>query len=182
MRNEAVALPVLRRPELDVAAYDVAIEVDASLTAWGAVVLFPRTGRMVRLQQRWTAPISHSAHAEPRAALCAMQWARSQPGYANARVALITDHVAIATGQKRWYSANGGFSTSYFLNECFKELYEHGGGEVFHVDGERNEADQLSRDPHASTVLSVTPVNVAFRSLASVRHPHRVVPRQWYQV
>lgn len=181
-RNTAVELPTLLRPDTDLAAYDAAIEVDASLTAWGARVILLKTGETFILQQRWSSPVSHSAHAEPRAARLAMQWVRSQEGYQKARIALVTDHIAIATGQRRWYSNFGGFSTSYHLNACFDELYEHGGGEVFHVDGARNEADQLSRDPSASWRLTVRRASTTFRDLRSVVHPHGEIPRRTFQV
>jgi len=182
IRNEPVPLPVLRPPELELEAYDVAIEVDASLSAWGAIVRFNRTGRTFALQQRWSAPVSHSAHAEPKAARRALQWARAQPGCANARIAVITDHVAMATGQRRWYASYGGFSTSFFLNGFFEELYDHGGGEIFHIDGVFNRADQLSRDPRAPLTMAVREVDVVFTDLRSLRHPHREIPRLPYQL
>jgi hypothetical protein len=141
-----------------------------------------KTGETFVLQQRWSTPVAHSAHAEPRAARLAIQWVRRQDGYQNARIALVTDHVAIATGQRRWYSNFGGFSTSYHLNSCFEELYGHGGGEVFHVDGVLNEADQLSRDPSASWRLTAKRVSATFRDLRSVIHPHREMLRLPFQV
>ena len=182
LQNAPVPLPRLHRPEQNLDAYDAAIEVDASCTAWGACVRFARTGEVWQLQQRWTTPVSHSAHAEPRAAQLALRWTRGHAGYENARIALITDHVAIATGQRRWYSNNGGFSTSFHLNEVFRELYDHGGGEVFHVEGVRNEADQLSRDPYASTTLRATRAKVSFKELGSLRHPYLSLRRFSWQV
>jgi len=182
IRNEPVPLPVLRPPEPELDAYDVAIEVDASLAAWGAVVRFNKSGRTVTLQQRWSTPVSHSAHAEPRAGRRAVLWARAQPGFANARIAVVTDHVAMATGQRRWYASYGGFSTSFFLNSFFEELYDHGGGEVFHIDGVRNGADQLSRDPRAPLTMAVREVDLSFTDLRSLRHPHRTIPRLPYQL
>jgi hypothetical protein len=180
--NKPVPLPVLTPPGATVQDYQIAIEVDASGSAWGARVLFTDSGRMVTLQQRWSTRVSHSAHAEPRAAALAVRWARSQPGYGNAKVALITDHGALATGQRRWYSSFSGFSTSYHLNNFFSTLYDNGGGEVFHVDGERNEADQLSRDPSAGYTLTVREGSTTFRELATVKHPFETIPRADYQV
>ena len=182
IRNEPVSLPVLRPPETELDAYDAAIEVDASLSAWGAVVRFRHTGKTVTLQQRWSTPVAHSAHAEPKAARRALQWVRAQPGCANARIAVITDHVAMATGQRRWYANYGGFSTSYYLNSFFQELYDMGGGEIFHIDGVRNRADQLSRDPSAPLHMAVREVDVSFTDLRSVRHPHEKIPRLPYQL
>jgi hypothetical protein len=180
--NKPVPLPVLSPPGSRIQDYRIAIEVDASCNAWGARVLFTDSGRMVTLQQRWPTRVSHSAHAEPRAAEYAVRWARSQPGYGNAKVALITDHVALATGQRRWYSNFSGFSTSYHLNNFFRTFYAGGGGEVYHVDGERNEADQLSRDPSASYSLVVREGCTTFRELSTVRHPFETIPRADYQV
>jgi len=152
------------------------------LSAWGAIVRFNRTGKTFTLQQRWSTPVSHSAHAEPKAARRAMQWARAQPGCSKARIAVITDHVAMATGQRRWYASYGGFSTSFFLNGFFEELYDHGGGEIFHIDGVFNRADQLSRDPRAPLTMAVREVDVVFTDLRSLRHPHREIPRLPYQL
>jgi hypothetical protein len=179
--NRPVGLPVLRPPSVTVNDYDVAIEVDASCTAWGAKVLFPATGQVYSLQQRWTAPISHSAWAEPRAALEAVRWARRRLGR-SATIALITDHAAMATGQRRWYSNHGGFSGSYHLNALYDELYARGGGEVFYVEGQRNEADQLSRDPSAPYQLRVISSDVTFKELTSVTHPYALMTRKSYQV
>jgi hypothetical protein len=180
--NKSVPITELNPPGKRISEYGIAIEVDASGSAWGARVYFTDSGRMVTLQQKWPARISHSAHAEPRAAEAAVRWARSQPGCANARVALITDHVALVTGQRRWHSNFSGFSTSYYLNHFYDTLYANGGGEVFHVDGERNEADQLSRDPNASYTLTVREASTTFRELDSVTHPFEKLPRAAYQV
>jgi hypothetical protein len=182
LENRPVPLPVLTAPGKSVADYDVAIEVDASGSAWGAKVLFTKAARVATLQQKWPTRISHSAHAEPRAAEYAIRWARSQPGYENARVALISDHVALATGQRRWYSHFSGFSTSYYLNRFFETLYAGGGGEVYHVDGEDNEADQLSRDPTASYTLTVREGGLAFRELSTTTHPFERAARAAYQL
>jgi hypothetical protein len=181
LRNEPVDLPVLCPPSVSVKDYDAAIEVDASCTAWGAKVLFPATGEVFSLQQRWTSPVNHSAWAEPRAALEAVRWARRRLG-GSAKIALITDHAAMATGQRRWHANHGGFSGSYHLNAFYDELYAHGEGEVFYVEGERNEADQLSRDASAPYQLRATASPVTFKELASVKHPYATIPRAAFQV
>jgi hypothetical protein len=180
--NRPVPLPELTPPGTTVADYDVVIEVDASGSAWAAKILFTDTGRIVTLQQKWPTRIAHSAHAEPRAAEFAVRWAREQPRYENAKVALITDHVALATGQRRWFSNFSGFSTSWYLNRFYETFYEGGGGEIYHVDGERNEADQLSRDPNASYTLTVRENESTFRDLSSVNHPFERTARAAHQL
>jgi hypothetical protein len=97
-------------------------------------------------------------------------------------VALITDHVALATGQRRWFSNFSGFSTSWYLNRFYETFYEGGGGEIYHVDGERNEADQLSRDPNASYTLTVRENESTFRDLSSVNHPFERTARAAHQL
>jgi hypothetical protein len=179
--NRPVDLPTLCPPSTATKDYDVAIEVDASCTAWGAKVLFPATGQVLSLQQRWTAPVNHSAWAEPRAALEAVRWARRHLGR-SAKIALITDHAAMATGQRRWYANYGGFSGSYHLNSFYDEFYARGGGEVFYVEGLRNEADQLSRDASAPYHLRVATCDVTFKELTSVIHPYATLLRKAYQV
>jgi hypothetical protein len=173
--NQPVPLPLLRAPSFDCRDYDACMVVDASLSGWGAYVRFSRSGEIVQLRQRWDAHMGHSAHSEPRAATRCVQWIRQQhPG---ARIALVTDHAAIASGQRRWYSGNGGFSSSYLLNELFRVLYGGGGGEVFFVDGVLNPADGPSRDVSATFALTVTPTRIIFPDLQAFHHPHVGIPR-----
>jgi hypothetical protein len=106
-------------------------------------------------------------NADLRAAACAVRWVRAQPGYENAKVALVSDHVALTTGQRRCYSNFGGFSTSYHPNQIYDELYSNGGGEVFYVEAEDNQADAL-RDPIASYSLVVREATKAFRDRRTV--------------
>jgi hypothetical protein len=124
----------------------------------------------------------HSARAEPTAALLAIQWVRH---FLNkeARVAIITDHYAMAAGQRRWNSRFGGFSSAgYHLNEFYRELYRGGGGEVFYVQGEDNRADGISRDPSAPFLLNAVETDLTFRSLELVEHPFERLERKAYQV
>jgi hypothetical protein len=178
--NGSVPLPQLRPPPFDAAAYDACAIVDASNSGWGAHVHFPRSHEVYTLRQRWTTRMEHSAHAEPRAATLCVQWIRRRlPG---AFVALVTDHCAIAHGQRRWYSANGGFSSSYRLYEFFRTLYGEGGGEVFFVDGDLNSADGPSRDPTATLELTAVRADSAFPALTSFHHPHALIPRLTHYV
>jgi hypothetical protein len=182
LRNPAVPLPVIEQPSRDINSYDAAIEVDASGSAWGAIVRLNASGTIFNLQQRWSVSMLHSARAEPTAALRAVQWARSQLG-GTASIALITDHIAMSSGQRRWNSGYGGFSsTGFHLNEFFRELYANGGGEIFHVEGEQNRADGLSRDPTAPFHLKSTTAEQTFRDLGLVSHPFETLPRRPYQV
>jgi hypothetical protein len=179
--NAPVALPVLQPPSRSLEDYDAAIEVDASGSAWAAIVRF-RDGRTFTLQQRWASSVGHSAHAEPSAAMRAVQWTRRFLG-SDAHVALVTDHRALATAQRRWHSNFGGFSsTGYHLNEFFRELYRGGGGQVFYVEGVSNQADALSRSPHAPLTLKVEEVTLTFRDLQLTEHPYETIRRKPYQV
>jgi ribonuclease HI len=180
--NPRVPLPILEPPSRVIEHYDAAIEVDASGSAWGAIVRITATGDTFTLQQRWSVSMLHSARAEPTAALRAVQWIRAHLGR-NASVAIITDHIAMASGQRRWNSAYGGFSsTGYHLNEFYRELYSNGGGQVFYVEGEDNRADGISRDPTAPFHLKVEKADLTFRDLGLVTHPFEVLPRKQYQV
>jgi ribonuclease HI len=182
LANPRIPLPVLRQPSRNLDDYDAAVEVDASGSAWGAIVRFNKTRRVYTLQQRWTVSMLHSARAEPTAAARALRWVREQLGD-GASVVVITDHAAMVTGQRRWDSNYGGFSSSgYHLNEFYRELYGNGGGEVFHVDGEENRADGISRDPTATFTMKVAQADATFRDLQSISHPFEVRVRKEYQV
>jgi hypothetical protein len=173
--NRPVSLAPLQPPSFDVASYGACVIVDASVSGMGAFVYFPDTQRAYVLRQRWTARLAHSAHAEPRAALIALRWARARvPGSC---VAIVTDHAAIATGQRRWYSRNGGFSSSFHLNELYRALYGEGGGEVFFVDGDRNPADGPSRDTTAPLSMAAEEIEFVMPNLREFSHPHADIPR-----
>jgi integrase len=181
LENAPVALPVLAPPSRALEDYDAAIEVDASGSAWAAIVRL-RDGRTFTLQQRWAYSVGHSAHAEPSAATRAVQWVRRFLGR-GACVALVTDHRALATAQRRWNSNFGGFSSSgYHLNEFYRELYRSGGGQVFYVEGVSNQADALSRSPDAPLTLKVDEADLTFRDLRLTEHPYETIPRKPYQV
>lgn len=180
--NPLIPLPVIEPPSRDLEDYDAAIEVDASGSAWGAIVRIRESQHVFTLQQRWTVSMLHSARAEPTAAMMAIQWVRRHIGR-EAKVAVITDHIAMAAGQRRWNSRYGGFSSSgYHLNEFYRELYRNGGGEVFYVEGELNRADGISRDPKAPFVLKVEEADLTFRDLGLVAHPFEQLERKQYQV
>jgi hypothetical protein len=168
--NVPVALPVVSAPSLRNGDYDACVIVDASASGWGAYVQWPATGKVWLLRQRWATAIQHSAHAEPRALLEALRWIRAS--CRGARVAVVTDHASLASGQRRWISAFGGFSTSYWLNACYAELYGNGSGEVFVVPGDQNPADAPSRDLTATTALDAHEVGFAFPPIEGFSHPY----------
>jgi hypothetical protein len=182
LQNPILPLPIIEPPSRSIDDYDAAIEVDASGSAWGAIVRMNTSGEVFTLQQRWSVSMLHSARAEPTAALRAVHWTRQQLG-GTASIALVTDHNAMASGQRRWNSGFGGFSsTGFHLNEFYRELYANGGGEVFYVEGEHNRADGLSRDPTAPFHLKAQRAQLSFRDLGLVAHPFETLPRRLYQV
>ena len=99
-------------------------------------------------------------------------------------MALITDHNAMAWGQRRPVSGKGGFSKAYFLNSFFFELYENGGGQVFYVEGTKNPADAASRsnrigDPFSAHVVT----DLTLPALTEFNHPYlETKKRPWWNV
>ena len=141
-------------------------------------------GEMYEVRSGWRIKTPHSAWAEPLAASEIIAWARARWG-GDANVALISDHSAMATGQRRWWSGNGGFSTAYHLNLFFSTLY--GGGErndVWYVEGPKNIADGVSRMNNIGDPLRFQRVDkVLFPSLQTFYHPFVDKPtRPWWNV
>ncbi|MDP3762438.1 MAG: hypothetical protein Q8R01_18190 [Ramlibacter sp.] len=179
--NRPRPLPQLHPPAWAHDAYTAVAIVDASAHAWGAYVLLLRPRRTVLLQQRWSVRMSRSAHAEPRAALETLRWIVRQ-GSAG-RIAIVTDHVALATGQRRWWSAFGGFGRSFWINQLYDELYSvspH--AEIFFVSGELNPADAPSRDPTARLDLTARDVDAVFPALVNFSHPYATRGLEEWQV
>lgn len=88
----------------------------------------------------------------------------------NKRIALVTDHAAIAFAQRNWRTGFGGFSFSYYLNLFFSKGYDEGwSAEVFYVQGTLNPADGPSRSP--SFLFTATETEFAFPNLRSFYHP-----------
>jgi hypothetical protein len=179
--NEPIPLRQLRPPSASLTDYSAVAIVDASACAWAAYVVLPARSRTVLLQQRWASAMGRSAHAEPRAALSTIRWIVQQ-GEAQ-RIAVVTDHAALATGQRRWWSENGGFGRSYWINTFYEELYAASPeAEIFFVDGTENIADAPSRDPKAKTVMTVEDVNIIFPALENFSHPYWIETREKWQV
>jgi hypothetical protein len=134
------------------------------------------------LRQRWPGYIRHSAWAEPLAVTRVLQWLR-RANKGPLRVAVVTDHAALESGQRRWFSGNGGFSHSHHLNEAYKTAYADGWEvEFFHINGEENPADGPSRDVLASRQLDVVNADVQLPSLRKLRHSHRTCQRMPHMV
>ncbi|MDP3759317.1 MAG: hypothetical protein Q8R01_02220, partial [Ramlibacter sp.] len=188
LRNTPVPLPVLRPPTYNNDDYDFVIVVDASATGWGAVVQRTADHSVLQLRQTWPAQLQHSATAEPRAVSRVFGWLREALGVGisaatAARIAVVTDHDAMARGQRRWCSGFGGFSLAHALNEAFRAMHgPHLETEVFYVPGECNIADGPSRDPTPATAIDVRSVALVFPSLAGCHHPYAAIDRPAHMV
>lgn len=177
--NTPVALPVLSPPSQQFEDYDAIAIVDASSSGWGAVVTFPHAAvhRVYTLMQRWDARMASSAHAEPTAALRVLRWIREHVDHP--RVAIVTDHSAIESAQRRWNSNFNGFGRTARLNDLYLEAY---GGkyqrvEFFFVDTEHNLADKPSRDSTATFQLQIRTDQIIFPSLGEFKHSYATVNR-----
>jgi hypothetical protein len=175
------SFPALDVDVFDNNNYDAVIVVDASATGLGAYVQFPATGGVVECRRGWHTHTAFSAWAEPRAATEMIKLIRSQGGQ---RVAVVSDHIALAQGQRRPESGNAGFSKAWYLNEFFRELYHvPGAHEVFFVEGTKNPADAPSRTTMVGdTQWHIAQSTMTFPSLASFYHPYakRDDTRLWW--
>eukprot|EP00760_Papus_ankaliazontas_P016007 PhM_4_TR16751/c0_g1_i3/m.26827 len=109
LANEPTTPPPLpSAPSYNNKDYDVIAIVDASATGFGAFVLI--NGDIMEVKGGWRTSIRHSAWAEPIGALEIVRWIRSKSA---GRIALVTDHSALAKGQRRPISGNGGFSHAF---------------------------------------------------------------------
>jgi hypothetical protein len=163
--------------------YDAVCILDASGTGYGAFVRL-RDGRVFEVKGGWYGHLRHSAWAEPIGGLMMVAWLQDRLPHGS-RVALVTDHIAMCTGQQRPISANGGFSLAYHLNQFFQGLYAFSpGAAVFYVEGPANIADAPSRDTRLqSPQLTKELFDMAFPSLALFHHPY-LQPRErpWWCV
>ena len=166
----------------DFSDYDATIIFDASATGYGAWVLMD--GTIYEVRSGWRNTMRFSAHAEPTAGKEVIAWVRAR---CKGRIAVVTDHIAMAMAQRRPISGNGGFSTAFPLNEFFVALYGEKGdllADVFHCEGVKNPTDGISRsnrigDPFRFTVNK----EVTFPPLSSFHHPYRCAPRRaWWNV
>ena len=184
IENEAKIPRHIEGPPLTDADYEVVIHVDASASGYGAYITCGGSIHMVR--GGWKDALKHSAWAEPCAATRILGWVmREWFPQRKPRVAVVTDHIAMAKGQRRPLSGNAGFSTAFFLNEFFKTLYEYcTDPEVFYVEGHRNVADAPSRASKIGDTLVHTVENhISLPPLESMFHPHSEIrERVWWNV
>lgn len=182
LENKEVDTFPLSPPSLNHEDYFALVICDASASGWGAYIFFPHLQKTFCLKKLWNikdkTTMKHSASAEPRALNCCISYiknvfARNEPSNKNnKKIAVVTDHAAVAYGQRQWYSFYGGFSLSFFLNSFFLNAYSDGFcTEVFYVQGELNPADGPSRDPSNTFSLSVSPSSFCFPSLSNFYHP-----------
>jgi integrase len=136
-------------PSVSDGDYDVIITSDACGEGWAAFIARPKEGNQVLLKQRWRAGTKTrydlSTVAEPVALMRALQWVAQQPWYSpEMKIACVSDHAAITTGQRRWWSGNAGFSANPYLNSCYQQMIAMG-AIAFFLAGEANPADAPSR-------------------------------------
>jgi hypothetical protein len=82
--------------------YAATVIVDASRTGYGALVLL--NGHVLEVKGGVFSEKPHSAHAEPLAASVLLDWIRTKT---SGPLAIVTDHIALAQGQRRPFSGNG---------------------------------------------------------------------------
>ena len=179
IQNTPVVPSSPKLPTVNARDYDIVIIVDAYLEGWGGYVWV--NGNIFRVKAGWAQDIKHSAWAEPIAASKILKWAREKyyqehPDRSyRPSVALVTDHEAMPTRQRRPISARGGFSPAYFLNKFYLDLYGEDGkgeGQVFFVQGVKNIADQVSREPKIGEGLSYEVItDRALPALDQFHHP-----------
>ncbi len=175
VRPHSPALPSFNNKD-----YQAVIIVDACSTGFAAIAHI--NGTSYEMKGGWRNYIQHSAWTEPMAALEAIRWARR---LCSGRIALVTDHISIASGQRRPLSGNGGFSKAFHLNNIFKELYQDGQDhQIFYVEGPYNPADAPSRDTRIGDyTTSKILTDRTFPPLASFFHPYSApIPRPWWNV
>ena len=175
--NRPVPLPS-RDPDWsdDSAQYDAIVTCDASAVAWAAQIFFPASRTALLLRQDWVGKgvhvYRHSTVAEPSAALRALQWLEQQYPLMR-RIALITDHMSIVSGQQRPDSHLGGFSANPFLNALFQHM--HGGSiRAWHIPGDQNPVDAASRTRGAGPrIVATRCCNTTCLRLAELERPYR---------
>ena len=161
--------------------YDAVAIIDACSTGIGALIRF-RSGETWRGRKGWANHIPHSAWAEPKGGQEVATFLRRQGACS---LAIVTDHAAMAFGQQRSGSGNGGFSHAFYLNEAFRAFYGGGPCEVFYVVGAANPADAASRATQVGdTVWHWQKVeNEVFPSLSTFFHPfEKSVTIPWWNV
>ena len=87
-------------------------------------------------------------------------------------VALVTDHIAITTGQRRWWSGCGGFPTPHCPNDACNEMRNY--AQAFCVEGHLNASDADSRPPEAAAAKQIecSEIDMAWPSPSAFLHPY----------
>ena len=169
--NKRVPITEPVRPSNNVEDYDAVVVFDACKDAWAAKVHLIKENKRFRVLKRFDKQIKFSAHTEPTAAKEILIWLRNTYKHVK-RVALVTDHMALAMGQKRWWTGYGGHSTAFHINEAFKEINDF--AQVFHVDGEHNICDEDSRSSEARMckIAKIIECNEKWYGLENCTHPY----------
>ena len=166
------------------AHYDCVAVIDAYAGGWAATVRLPDNSTW-DIKAGWRNRIPRSAHAEPKAATELIAWLELVGIPKNARVAIITDHIALVSAQRKYDSNYRGFSAAYFLNAFYEKAYDtFANVDLFHVPGLDNPVDKASREVLVGDPLSVRPSHYVFQSLLEHYNPCRSLAtrRQWWQV
>ena len=174
LENSPCRCDAIDPPSTNMQDYQTVIIVDASASGWGAFVKIHET--VYEIRRGWTTTLRYSAHAEPTAAKEALRWARAQG--ATGRTAVITDHIALPLGQRKFWNRFGGFSNAWPVNDFFAELYDmDGDAQVFYVEGAKNVADGPSRGNTLGQQILVKKLqSFAFPDLATFNHPYAQRP------
>lgn len=176
--NKRVTIRQLIPPSINIHDYDAVIVFDACKDAWAAKVHLIKENKRLRILKRFERQIKFSAHAEPAAATEILKIIKDKYKEVE-RAALVTDHKALAMGQKRWWTGFGGHSTAFFINEAFKQINNY--AEVFHVDGEHNITDTDSRSMEARECkeIKIIECDEKWYGLENVSHPYAEVRRDF---
>jgi len=181
IENNPVRPMVLRPASARNEDYDVIAIVDASASGFGAFVSI--RGEVYELRSGFSKEIPHSAWAEPEAAKRVVQWIRIQCPDGN--LAVVSDHAALTSGQRRWWSGHGGVSTAYHINAFFEALYQGDAAkraDVFYVKGEENPADAPSRANRVGDPLRFKRSDFTIPPLASFQNGIVPPQRPWWHV
>ena len=178
VKNEEREIPILTRPSENLREYDAIIIFDACKDAWAAKIHDVKKNETIRIMKRFKHQAKHSAHAEPMGATEVLKWAKENRNYK--RVALITDHNALAMGQIRWWTGFGGHSSAYHINEAFKQI--NGYAEVFHIEGKNNITDADSRSEQARNAKEalVLPCYESWDMHLPAKHPYAGERKNFY--
>ena len=168
--NKPQKIKKLERPSTKLTSYDAIVVFDACKDAWAAKIHDVKENTTIRILKRFKHQVRHSAHTEPMAAAEVIDWLKENRKYQ--RIALITDHKALALGQVRWWTGFGGHSTAYHINEAFKRINDY--AEVFHVDGKNNicDSDSRSREARQATEHLILVCDESWDMNMVIEHPY----------